>query len=175
MTDQQQSGPPPHVVLMQLVQGLMVSKALQAVAELGIADLLNESPKTSEELAEATSTHAPSLFRLLRALASRGIFREDEHGCFENTSLSDPLRRNAPVSVRDFVIYAPHDGTMFAWTRLLDVLKTGKPSFKDATGFDFWAYIFHEHPEIGERFNRAMTSFSAGVMNRSNRPATVAR
>ena len=164
MNNQQHSGPPPHIVLMQLVQGFMVSKALQAVAELGIADLLDESPKTSEKLAEATSTHASSLYRLLRALASRGIFREDEHGCFDNTPLSDPLRSNAPVSVRDFVIYGLHDGNMFAWTRLMEVLKTGKPSFKDATGFDFWAYIFQEHPEIGERFNRAMTSFAAGMI-----------
>jgi hypothetical protein len=162
MTDQQQSGPPPHVVLMQLMQGVMIAKAVQAAAELGVADLLKDSPKTSEELAKATSTHARSLYRLLRALASQGIFREDALGRFENTPLSEPLRSDAPMSARDYVIYAPHDGNVLAWMRLMAVLQTGRPSFRDATGFDPWAY-FQRHPEIGERFNRAMTSLSAGM------------
>jgi SAM-dependent methyltransferase len=161
MAPDSESNSPPHVVLMKLVQGVMVAKALQAVAELGIADRLKDSPKTSEDLAKLTSTHASSIFRLLRALASIGIFRQDELGRFENTALSEPLCSDSLMSVRDYVIYAPHDGNMLAWMRLMSVLQTGEPSFADATGVDLWAY-FRKHPEIGERFNQAMTSLAAG-------------
>ena len=78
---------------MQLVQGMMLAKALQSVAELGIADLLGKAPHTCEELAAATATHAPSLYRLLRALASGGIFREDEHGRFDHQAVGTPSQR----------------------------------------------------------------------------------
>ena len=151
---------PPHAVLMQLTQGMMISKALQAVAELGIADLLAQGPRTVEDLAQATSTHAPSLFRLLRALASRGIFRQNESGCFEQTALSEPLCSDSPASVRNYVIYAPHDGNLRAWMSLISVLQTGEPSFAAANGCDMWEY-FQQKPEIGERFNRAMTSLAS--------------
>ena len=160
MTDSQQSNPSPQMSLIEIAEGYRVSKALQAVAELGIADLLKESPKTCEELAQATSTHAPSLYRLLRAMASKGIFREDNQGCFENTPLSEVLCADAPKSVRDSVIYIPHDGSMRAWMRFMDVLKTGKPSFKDATGLTSWEYR-QEHPEMGKHFNKHMTFFSS--------------
>ncbi len=94
MTDENQSLPPPDALLMELVHGYMVSKALQAAAEIGIADLLAGSPKTAEELARATSTNPSALFR---ALAGRGIFRQNESGCFENTALSEPMRSDSPI------------------------------------------------------------------------------
>ena len=95
MANQDNQELPPHVVLMQLVPGFMISKALQAVAELGIADLLEKSPTTSEELAEATCTHAPSLYRLLRALASKGIFRE----LLSRTGFKLTMAKPLPASV----------------------------------------------------------------------------
>lgn len=152
---------PAHVVLMQIAQGFMVAKALQTAAELGIADLVAPAPCTTEELAQATSTDAPSLLRLLRALASRGIFRQDESGRFENTPLSEALRSDAPMSARDYVIYAPHDGNVLAWTRLKSVVRTGEASFAAANGADVWGY-FEQHPDVEERFNRATTALSAG-------------
>lgn len=161
MNSPSQSGPPPHVALMQLVQGLMFSKALQAVAELGIADLLADSARTSAELARATSTDPSALFRLLRALAGRGIFRQNESGLFENTALSEPLRSDSPTSVRDYVIYAPHDGNMRAWMHLMSVLQTGEPSFAAANGCEFWEYL-QLHPDLSERFDRAMTALASG-------------
>ncbi len=153
--------PPAQVVLMQLVQGFMVAKALQTAAELGIADLVAQAPKTAEELATSTSTDARSLLRLLRGLASRGIFRQDETGRFQNTPLSEALRSDAPMSARDYVIYAVHDGNVLAWTQLMSVLRTGEPSFAAANGTDVWGY-FEQHPDVGERFNRAMTALGAG-------------
>ncbi len=161
MTSGHQSGSPPHVVLMQLVQGFMVAKSVQAVAELGIADLLADGPKTSEDLARATSTNPVALFRLLRAVAGLGIFRQNESGRFENTVLSEPLRSDSPVSVRDYLLYAANDGNVRAWMQLTPVLQTGEPSFAAANGCALWEY-FQQHPDLGERFNRAMTSLASG-------------
>lgn len=153
------SDAPPNAVLMRLAQGILVSKALQAVAELGIADLLTESPRSVEELARATATNPSALFRLLRALAGMGIFRQDESGRFQQTALSEPLRSDSPVSVRDYLMYAPHDGNLRAWMHLMSVLQTGEPSFAAANGCSMWEY-FQQKPDIGERFNRAMSSLA---------------
>ncbi|MCW5211361.1 methyltransferase [Desulfobulbus sp. TB] len=160
MTDARQSNLSPQMTLIELAEGYRISKALDVVAELGIADLLKESPKTCVELAQATSTHAPSLYRLMRAMASSGIFREDDQGRFENTPLSEVLRADVPHSVKDSVRCIPNDGGMLAWMRLMDVLKTGKPSYKDATGFSTWEYL-QEYPEKAKLFNKNMTFFSS--------------
>ena len=98
---------PAPVVLMQMAQGFMVAKALQAAAVLGVADWLADAPRSVADLAAATSTEESSLSRLLRALASRGIFCTDATGRYRNTPLSDALRRDVAGSVRDYVIYAP--------------------------------------------------------------------
>ncbi|TML08072.1 MAG: methyltransferase [Actinobacteria bacterium] len=156
-------GPPPAVALMQMVQGFMVAKALQAAAVLGIADLLAGGPRSVADLAAATSTHEQSLGRLLRALASRGIFSGDDAGRYDNTPLSEALRSDVSGSVRDYVIYAPHNGNVLAWTELDHVLRTGEPSFAKANGVDLWGY-FAEHPAIEVAFNRAMTALTVGII-----------
>jgi O-methyltransferase domain/Dimerisation domain len=152
--------PPSSVVLMQMAQGFMVAKALQAAAVLGIADLLAGGPQSVADLAAATSTNEPSLGRLLRALASRDIFCSDETGKYLNTPLSEALRGDVPGSARDYVIYAPHNGNVLAWTELDHVLRTGEPSFARANGAGFWEYLA-DHPDIEAAFNRAMTAMSA--------------
>lgn len=152
--------PPSAVVLMQMAQGFMVAKALQAAAALGIADLLAGGPRSVADLAADTSTNEPSLGRLLRALASRDIFRSEETGRYRNTPLSEALRGDVAGSVRDYVIYAPHNGNVLAWTKLDHVLRTGEPSFARANGVGFWEY-FTDHPDIEVAFNRAMTAMSA--------------
>ncbi len=73
---------PPSAAMLQLIGGFLVSRALYVAATLGIADLLNDGPKSSKELATATGTHAPALHRVLRALASFGVFAEDDSGRF---------------------------------------------------------------------------------------------
>jgi SAM-dependent methyltransferase len=159
MTDSIPDTQPPEAVLMQFIRGFTVSKALQAVAELGIADLLYDSPKSCKELAEASSTHAPTLHRLLLALAGLGIFRQDEEGRFTNTKLSEPLRSDAENSIRDHIRFIPHDGNMLAWMRLQDALRTGKSTFKNANGVPLWEYL-EKHSELECLFDRAMTGIT---------------
>jgi hypothetical protein len=86
--------------LVEMVLGYQMSQAIYVAATLGIADLLKDGPKRTEELAEATGTHAPALYRLLRALASRGVFAEYAGRRFGLTLLAEPLQRDVPGSVR---------------------------------------------------------------------------
>src|SRR5262245_49390760 len=88
--------PPPQAVLLEMWSGYVVSRALSVVAELAIADHLVERPKTDAELAAATGANQDALHRVLRMLAARGVFAEEESGRFGSTPLSECLRSGVP-------------------------------------------------------------------------------
>jgi hypothetical protein len=96
---------PPDAQLMQLVSGAFVSAAIYTAAKLGIADLLTDGPKTAAKLAEETEMDERSLYRLLRSLASVGVFSEVESKTFTNTPMTETLRSDAPRSTRDLTIW----------------------------------------------------------------------
>jgi len=145
-----------------MANGYCQAKALQVAAELGVADLIAETPKTADQLAQTVRANSDALYRLLRALASLGIFKEDRDGRFENTPLSEPLRTGVPGSVRDYVINFSHDVFFSAWAMFMDVVRTGKPSFGKVNGYDQWEY-FRRHPDVGERFNKQISARTAQV------------
>src|SRR5579862_9026554 len=82
---------PDSQTILQMLTGYWMSQAIYVAAKLGIADLLRGGPQTSAELANATGTHAPSLYRLLRMLASAGMFAEDNQNRFSLTPLAECL------------------------------------------------------------------------------------
>lgn len=152
---------PPRETILRMINGYRVSQALHAVAMLGIADLLQAGPKGVDELAKATGTHAPTLSRLLVALASVGVFAETD-GHFGLTPLAECLRTDSPDSVR---AWAMNIGLQFHWTswgHLLDSVRTGEPSFPQLYGTTVWDYR-SRHPEENDIFNAAMTALSMGV------------
>src|SRR6516225_7385390 len=91
---------PPQAILSELINAYWKTFSIVAAAELGIADLIGDEPQAVSTLAEKSATHPPSLYRLLRALASLGIFVEDDAGRFANTPLSATLRSGASGSLR---------------------------------------------------------------------------
>lgn len=129
---------PPDVALLQQMLGYWSSKAIYAAAVLGLADLLNEERKTPAELAALTGTHAQALCRLLRALASAGIFAEDAGGRFGMTPLAEPLR-SGPGSLRALAVHWGESPTWRAWDSLLDSVRTGETAFPRVHGCD----VFH--------------------------------
>jgi len=161
-TDETKDVRPPQAVLMEMAQGVWAAKALQVAADLGIADLIANESKTTEELSKTVQVNSDALYRLLRALASRGIFKEVGDNRFENTPISEAIRIDVPGSVRDYVIYVPNDGSILAWSKFMDVMKTGNPSYNEANGCEFWEY-HQKHPELGQRFDGAMTALNAQV------------
>lgn len=158
MTNVQGAAPP--LALLHMVTGCWTSQALSVAATLGIADLLQEGPQSCTRLAEATQTHAGALYRVLRALASVGVFAEDEAGCFRLTPLAEPLRTDAPGSLRAFAIMLGAPEHWRAWEGVLHSVRTGQPAFDQVFGIPLFEY-FPTHPEAARIFDDAMTSRSS--------------
>lgn len=153
------NGPPPDALLTQSLFGALITQGVSVAARLGIADLLAEKPQTAAELAARTNTHGPSLYRVLRTLASVGIFAENANGKFELTPVAALLRSNAPDSVRDFAIMFGEDWMWQAWGALMHSVRTGEVAHVKVQGMSSFEY-FERNKEAGEVFNRAMTSNS---------------
>jgi hypothetical protein len=149
----------PSATMLKMISGFWVSQTIFVAAKLGIADYLQEQPKTAAELAERTNTHAPSLYRLLRALASVGIFVEDEHHRFGLTSLGETLRTDCPGSLRFYAMIQLEQERFRAWGNLLHSIKTGGSAFENLVGMDVWEY-FLKNPEDGKIFEQAMTNIT---------------
>lgn len=140
--------------LMELTVGGWFTQAISVAAELGIADLLIEGPRTAEELAETTNTNSEAIYRVLRALASTDIFIEDVDGRFSLTPIAENLRSDIPNSLRSFAIMA---GAEFyqSWGNLLYSAKTGKEGFDKTYGKPFFQYMT-EHPDRHAIYDKAM-------------------
>jgi hypothetical protein len=152
----------PHVQLIQMAVAIWQARAVYAAAELGLADLLANGARSAEELARATHTHAPSLRRLLRALASCGIVTETLPGHFATTPLGDALRDGAPGAARATILTIAGPWQWKAWDGLLHALQTGESGVKAAFGkslFDFLA----DEPIHSARFNEAMIGMHGAV------------
>lgn len=146
--------------MLQYVTGFWMSRALYVLAKLGIPDLLQSGPKSVEELAQATETHAPSLYRLLRALASNGLVKIEDDGRFALTPLSETLVTDAPGSVRWFIISELGQEHYPAWGNLMHSVKTGEIAFDNHFGADIWKY-FAQNPEDAAVFNNSMSGMTA--------------
>jgi SAM-dependent methyltransferase len=146
---------PPRRVLAQMLVGNQVQQAIYVAARLGIADLLKEGPRGSEELAAATGSHPGSLYRLLRVLASFGLFAEGDRERFGLTPLGELLRRDAPESMRALALWS--GGVSYqAFGGLEQSVRTGEPVFEEIFGTDFFDYLAR-NPETGARFDDLMT------------------
>lgn len=135
----------------------IVPFTLRAVCDLGVADELAAGPVGVEELARRTGTHAFSLYRALRALASRGVFTEVEPRVFALTELGQPLRSDHPLSLRE--AYPLLVGDVEAWAHLGHSLRTGRSAFDEAHGTDYWTYLA-ERPGDSARFDASQRAVS---------------
>ena len=155
-----ETSPPPAAFLTQIMIGSLASQTLYVAAKLGIADHLVDGPKSVEELAKATATDAPSLYRVLRALASIGVFTEQDERKFALTPTAEPLRSDVPDSLRDIAIFWGEDWHWEVWGKVLHSVRTGKSAWAQTHGAEVFSF-FEKNPEAGQIFNRAMSSFSS--------------
>jgi SAM-dependent methyltransferase len=147
----------PSQQMIQLSSGYIVSKTLSLVAQLGIADLLATGPRTSAALAAAAGVHAPSLYRVLRALAGLGVFVEEEAQTFRLAPLGATLRSDGADSVRNWVLL---NGTI-GWRsfgELRYAVQTGQTGFERAFGMPIFEYLAR-HPDDAAVFARTMIDF----------------
>jgi hypothetical protein len=151
--------PSPTEQMIQMTSGHVIAQALYVVAELGIADLLATGPRTTAELADTTSAHAPSLYRILRTLASLGVFVEQEAQTFALTPLGETLCSDVPGSVRAWALVNCGFGWR-AYGELLYAVRTGQPGFDRAYGMSVFDYTAR-HPEAMAIFGKMLIDFSA--------------
>jgi len=154
--------PPPHTVMLQMITSFWVSRTIYVAAKLGLADLVKNGPKTASELAEMTGAHAPSLYRVLRALASVGIFAEDDQRRFANTPLSETLRSDTPGSLRAFGMVELGQEHFPAWGNLMHSVKTGEIAFDNLFKQNAWEY-YAQNPEDASNFNMSMKGLTEMV------------
>ncbi|MGB7921968.1 MAG: methyltransferase [Pyrinomonadaceae bacterium] len=152
----------PQFQMLQMISGFWVSRAIHLAATLGLADKLHERPLDAAELAEATGTHAPSLYRLLRALASVGLLAEGDDKCFALTPLGATLRSNVPGSMRALAMSELGGVHYPAWGEAMHSIKTGETAFDQVFGMSCWDYL-GQHPEQAEIFNQSMSELTALV------------
>jgi len=151
---------PPPIAMLQLISGFWISRCIYLAAKLGIADLVKNESKTAAELAAATGTDAPSLFRVMRALASVGVFSQDADGRFAITPLSETLRSDIRGSLRAFAMTELGEEHYPAWGELLHSVRTGEIAFDHAFGMPVWEF-FAKHPDNARIFNDAMSGMTA--------------
>jgi hypothetical protein len=151
--------------LNMMVVAAAESRALCTIAELGVADHIDAgSPQPVAALAAATSTHERSLYRVMRFLASRGVFAETSPNHFDHTPLSLVLRTDADGSYRS-------SARMFhrlfpGWDGLDHAVRTGEPGFNKVFGQPLFDYVM-THPDVGPILDAGMTSihgYETGAM-----------
>lgn len=149
---------PANVQVLQLTNAFWTSRCLHVVAELGVADALGDQPQSTEAFAKAIGTQPQALLRVLRLLASAGIF-EWKNGAWHHTEASRFLRSDHPASLRDYVRMIGLPAFWDAFGDLHHSLRTGEPAFTKRHAEGVFAYLAM-HPEESRIFDAAMTSKS---------------
>jgi hypothetical protein len=148
---------PPPVALHRLMSGHWIAQAIFVAAQLGVADYLADGPQHADALSQSVGTHPDALYRLLRALASVGVFTEGAPQRFALTPIGTYLQTGVAGSLRALAL----TGNVLdwdAWGHLWHSVKMGEPAFQHVHGMDPFAY-FQRHPEMGNIFDEAMTEF----------------
>jgi SAM-dependent methyltransferase len=149
----------PDEILWNLLRGSLTTRALAVVSELGVADALAAGPRPVEELARVLDADPETLYRLLRALASDGVFAEDGARVFRNTEASERLCVGGGWNefARLF------GGPLHRSVTILDA--SGRPPFEETFGTDFWSWL-KTHPDERANFDRAMEQGKEGRIER---------
>jgi len=149
---------PPHAHLIQMATAYWASRLLYVAAKLDLADRLADGPKTAEALAAPTGTHAPSLRRVMRTLASLGLFSEDHEHRFALTPLGAALESGAPGAARASILMLAGDVIWRGYENLLYSVETGKSGLEKSLGEPMFDWL-GKHPEEASLFSETMIGF----------------
>ncbi len=149
----------PGAILTRLLLGNRVQQAVHVAAKYGLADLLADGPRTAADLAAAANLHAGALGRLLRVLASFGVFAERDDGRYELTPVAELLRTGTRESRHAFAMWSGHPS--YGLFGALDYsVRTGKPAFNKVYGCSFYEYL-DQHPDVSAVFDQFMARQTA--------------
>jgi hypothetical protein len=148
---------PPNEIIWDLANSVVASRALHAMADLGVADHIDDTPVPVEELARRCGADADALARVLRLLSSHGIFELSDAGCCAHSDASRLLRTDHPMSMRAFARLNGLPGVWAALGAFEHSLRTGAPSWLAVDPRGFFPYL-QGHPDEAEVFEQAMTA-----------------
>ncbi|HZI84061.1 MAG TPA: methyltransferase [Casimicrobiaceae bacterium] len=148
--------------LHRLLNGFQITQAIHVAAALQVADRIGADPVPIAEIAEAIASHPGALYRLLRALAALGVFREHDDQRFSQTAMSECLRSDSDYPVGPHAIFVGQKNQWDAWGHLLHSVRTGENAFRAVHGMSSWDYRARNPPQ-NRIFNAAMTGNSRRV------------
>jgi O-methyltransferase len=154
------NAPPPQAMMFNLIMGRLVTRLIYIAAKIELADRLKDGPCTVEELATAAEVQAPALYRVLRTLASVGIFAEAKGKRFKLTPLAATLQKGVPGSMHAAALTWGEKYWEDSWAQLLEGVKTGELPFRNAHGVPLFEYL-ENHPEELKAWGEMMTSISS--------------
>ena len=132
---------PAPAVMAEMITNAWAAQAITAAADLGIADALANGPLSADELATVVNADADALSRLLRALITRGIFRQRRDGRYDLTPLADTLRRDAPVSIAGWARWVGSPQHREHWSCFTDAIRTGRAVVPELGGKPLFEYL----------------------------------
>lgn len=151
---------PPPMQMMEMLYGALATQMISVAAELAIADLLADGPRQVDNLAAEAAADPSALFRLMRGLASLGIFTEVSPGTFALTPLAETLRTGVKGSMRWLAQEVGGRTRLLAYSELTHSVRTGEPAFDKAHGSAMWPYL-QAHPDEVALFGKAMGNLAA--------------
>ncbi|MDA9467504.1 methyltransferase [Bradyrhizobium sp. CCBAU 53415] len=152
---------PPHIQLIQMGSAYWISRVVFDAAKLGLADQLSNGPKNAIELAHVTRTHAPSLHRLMRTLASLGVLTETDNQRFALTPLGEALKTDAPGSAQAAILLHGSEWHSAAFQQMLHSIETGETAMEKVSGLPLFDYL-SKNPSDASLFNKMITGVHAG-------------
>ena len=141
-----------------LLDGFRAPQCIYVACRLGIAGHLDSGPMTTSALADATGCDPDALHRLLRALASIGLFEFDSPH-WQHSEGSQALRPDHPSRLHHRAIGL---GALAwdSWGALEGAIRSGSTAFDHVHGASFFEYL-DQHPDHAAAFGRTMSSWTA--------------
>ncbi len=150
---------PGNIGVLELATGAWTTQTLYVAAKLGVADQLSRGPGRARDVAKATNADPDAVYRLMRALASKGVLKHHRDDRFSLTGVGKALRSDDPQSMRDMVLFIGHQARWNDWGHLLHSVQTGQPASEALRGMPYFDYL-ETDPELATVFNDAMTATS---------------
>lgn len=155
-----QSLAPGNVGVLDLITGGWNTQSVYVAAKLGIADELAGGPRSARDVARQVGSDPDATYRLMRALAGRGVLRHRRDDTFALTRIGQALRSDTDGSLRDMALFIGHPTHWQGWGQLLHAVRTGETATRKLHGTGFFEHLGTD-PELAEVFNNAMTAMNA--------------
>ncbi|MGX9791068.1 methyltransferase [Mycobacterium sp. MMS18-G62] len=150
---------PGGINVLELITGGWTAQAIYVAVKLGIPDQLADGPQSADEIARRVGADPGAVYRVMRALASKGVLSHRSDNTFKLTATGTALRTGTPGSMRDMALFLGHPLRWEDWGHLLYSVQTGKPSVDKLRGMPFFEYV-ETDADLAAAFNNAMTAGS---------------